>query len=189
MVVAYGRSFIDITNYKQFIPSLTVADDAARKLLLKPYTKNNHLYVKPAYNATLKQYIDEFEIKTSFLAADKEYPLPELQAGTSLKIYYGADCVFSKHASILDHESLNHESPKPSPSSNIQNKYDDAGLLNLLRQQTGDSKPFVIIANQLKQALKHYPNTYAWICGQARQKAINIKAFNILNKIVNGEYY
>lgn len=184
MVVAYGRSFIDIANYKQFIPSSTIADDEDRKLLLKPYTKNNHLYVKPVYNATLKQYVDKFEIKTSFLAAGKEYPLPELKAGTSLKIYYGADCVFSKNASIPNHESL-----KPLPSSNIQNKYDDAGLLNLLRQQIGDSKPFVIVANQLKQALKHYPNTYAWVCTQARQKAINIKAFNILNKIVNGEYY
>lgn len=193
MVVAYGRNTNDIANYKQFIPTSQASEQSKNDLSLKPYTKEHHHYIKPLYNATLKQYMGKFEVSSQSLEANKPFCLPNLVAGSSLKVFYGADCVFSQTAKISKPQSKPSQSQPStidkSSANNDQSRLNDSELLNLLKRQIGEATTFTIVSNRLKRSLTDYPTTYQWVCSQARQQNITIKAKNILNKIVNGEYY
>lgn len=192
MVVAYGRNVNDITNYKQFIPCSQSAKQPGNNLSLQPYLKKKNHYIKPLYNATLKQYVGKFEVSSQSLEANKPFRLPNLAAGSSLKVFYGADCVFSQTAKVNKAQAKTSQS-KPSTTdkssaNNDQSRLNDSKLLSLLKKQTGETATFTIVSNQLKKLLADCPTTYQWVCNQARQQSITIKAKNILNKIINGEY-
>lgn len=135
----------------------------------------------------------KFEVSSQSLEANKPFRLPNLAAGSSLKVFYGADCVFSQTAKISNAQAKPSQ-PQPSTidkssTNNDQSRLNDPELLNLLKRQIGEATTFTIVSNHLKKLLADCPTTYQWVCSQARQKSITIKAKNILSKIVNGEDY
>lgn len=137
--------------------------------------------------------MNKFEVSSQSLEANKPFRLPNLVAGSSLKVFYGADCVFSQTAKVSKPQSEPSQfqpSTTNNPSvTNDQSRLNDSKLISLLKKQTGETATFTIVSNQLKKLLADCPTTYQWVCAQARQRSITIKAKNILNKIVNGEYY